>query len=334
MASIYQISQEYRKELLQRDREAISALLSAYALIYENILREVDRLLLEAEEARKRGVVVGESWLRRQDRLDILRFQVANQIQRFSQSAISTVSSAQRFAIELALRESSAQINLAPQRAAVGISFNRVPQEALEALVGNLRNGSPLSRLFNQFPSEAAIEAGNTLIKALGEGKGPRETGRELRTVLQTPLSRATTISRTETLRVHRQAARSNYEANSDIVEGWIWTATKSLRTCPVCLAMDGTRHPLGEEMGSHPNCRCTQRPIIEGVLDRAEPARLWFDRLNDQEQVKVLGPKKQAAYKAKELSLMDLVQETDHPMWGPGLREKSLKAALLRRAA
>jgi len=54
-----------------------------------------------------------------------------------------------------------------------------------------------------------------------------------------------------------------------------------------------------------------------------------WFARQPEAAQRRVLGPGKFSAYKDGRLRLADVVQPTVDPVWGRGLRERSLRDAL-----
>jgi hypothetical protein len=98
---------------------------------------------------------------------------------------------------------------------------------------------------------------------------------------------------------------------------------------CAVCLAMDGTVHQLSEDFASHPSCRCAAVPITEYSDPPGETGEEWFAKQPEELQRKILGPSKHSLYKTGTMSLSDLVEKTNHPRWGPGLTEASLKTLL-----
>ena len=102
---------------------------------------------------------------------------------------------------------------------------------ALEQLSNALQQG-PLALLFAGFGTEAAQSANSILLRALLNGDNPLVAARALRTALNTSLYRAQTIARTEMLNAYRDSNLANYQANSDVVDGWVWTADLSARTC------------------------------------------------------------------------------------------------------
>ena len=63
----------------------------------------------------------------------------------------------------------------------------------------------------------------------------------------------------------------------AEIVKGWRWVAEPD--ACEFCQERDGSEHALEEDMETHPNCRCTQEPIVvnEEVFTSFEEFREFF---------------------------------------------------------
>lgn len=85
---------------------------------------------------------------------------------------------------------------------------------------------------------------------------------------------------------VRREATRRQYLENADVLDGWEWCASKSLRTCMACLFMDGMQFSLDTPFNdvrkcTREYCRCTIMGLIKG-LER--PPRMlgaeWFGSL------------------------------------------------------
>lgn len=159
-----------------------------------------------------------------------------------------------------------------------------------------------------------------------------------------TGLVRALLVSRTETLRAYREAAHRNYEANADVVEGWIWHATLTTRTCAACWAMHGSFHRLDERLDDHPNGRCAPVPAVKPwkalgydipdnrpVIESGEAA---FARLTAQEQERVLGKAAYAAFADGAVSLADFAGRRHSDDWGTTLARRSLREMVGDEAA
>lgn len=338
--SIQQIANEFRRRLRDRERQAMLNLLLAWSSAYNRIEIELAALVARMEEAVARGEVITEAWLFRRGRLEELLIQSSQQVRAFSDAAQLVVLAEKATAVQMAVESARRYIALPRRRSAqptISISFNRANAEALEQLVGGFSDGSPLTRVFGRMGPLAAEAIQDQLITGVAQGVGPREVARRITRAVETVgPNKALTIARTEQLRAYRGASIENYRANDDIIEGWVWMATPSVRTCPVCWALHGSVHGLGEEFGSHVNCRCRPVPLIDGVPHRLKPGAQMFAALEESDQLRILGPRKFEAYRSGQLALGDLVAHTDSPEWGPGVRERSMAelTGASRRAA
>jgi hypothetical protein len=144
-------------------------------------------------------------------------------------------------------------------------------------------------------------------------------------------LSRALTVSRTESLDAHRSAAALAHQASADVLTGWKWLATLDTRTCPACWAQSGSEHPLSEPgpLG-HQNCRCTRVPQTRSWADLGfdsidEPESVFpdskarFGSLSDTEQRRILGPARFDAWKAGRFPMSDWAVRRSNPGWRDG---------------
>lgn len=340
MATVFDVSAQYRRELLRLEAKATERILKAYAIAWEEIDAELQKLLTAYLSASAKGETIKRSWLDRQGRLEALRDQTARAMQRFGQQTSHIVIAGQESAIERGIRHAEGLVRTSvagTPKASIGTSWNRVPEESLRHLVGTLSDGSPLRDVLRKFGGESAGAVETKLIEGLSMGRNPRETARRMAAAVEgasgQTRTKALTISRTETLRPYRSASLENYQANSDVVSGWMWNAALDDRTCPVCWAMHGTIHELSEEFGSHPNCRCSPVPIVKpefAMTDRkVETGEERFARLPEESQLSILGPSKLAAYQAGEIRLSDLVGTRQDDRWGLIRGEVSLDRAI-----
>ena len=356
MATIYEVAKAQRELLLARDAALLGQVTRAYGVAYAAILRELKALIDAMAVAEKLGEPINREWLSRKNRLETLQAQAAGSISEFSRGADLSILNGQASAVQLAVEHSASLLETGVSAArsgsvAVGLTLNRVPDSALQHLVGFLSDGSPLATVIGKLPPQAAMAVEDGLIEGIALGRSPRETARLMANAMATGgmlppggpsevmermrsiHAKALTIARTETLRSYRTAAHENYNANDDITEGWMWISAHQLRTCPVCWAMHGTIHPLSEMMATHPNCRCTQVPVLKeefgGPPEDVRSGEAEFAKLTEAEQRFVLGPAKFEAFKSGSISLKSLVRETHSERWGPGRSEASLKEAI-----
>ena len=316
---------QQRAETLLKDARLALELSRAYGQPWDRMRREILEVLAVVEKARAAGVVVDTAWLLRKGYLDRLEKVVTFQTRTYLDFTARKVSGASVAAALDGQRNADELI--------AEVAPGDVPAPPAQPIVTNLQAGSPLRHLLDTLPGQVGSQAAGALLEGVLLGRGPREIARDIRKVAQVPLTRALTIARTETLRVYRQATLERFQKASTLT-GWTWVAKLDERTCPVCVALHGTAHPVGEIMGTHPNCRCAMAPLTEPWNDPAIPetrftpetGEAWFAKQSPERQRQMLGPGKYALYQAGELKLADLVQPTVSPVWGRGVRERSLR--------
>jgi len=347
MADIFALADRFRDDLLARERQAAAELVQAYGAIWRRLRARLDLLAEQMEAARTRGEEISPAWLFQFERLQTLQRQVEAEIGEFARYAEGRIMSAQWDAVQMAQEHADRLLRagLGTPPPGVSISFARLPAEAVEALVGFLQDGSPLRELLDELGPEAGQAARQALITGLATGQGVATIAQELRQALGGNLVRALTIARTEVLRAYREASRRTYEANRDVVVGWVWHSAANARTCAFCWAMHGTVHRLDERMATHPRCRCAMVPLtrswrdlgIRGVPEtrpRVMPGTQRFLSLSEETQRRILGPGKFAAWKAGALDLEDLVGFRYDPRWGWVGYERSLASIVGEDAA
>jgi len=339
---IYETVEKFRRELLRSERRAASEMVHYYGQTWRRIKEQADDLLRMIREARDAGEEVSPAWLFRYRRLEELQEQVEAELRNFVGFAESQILEQQGEAVRAAQEHSEKLVLedlLAPPEG-VRVHWNRLPIEATQDLVGFLHDGSPLRALLDELPGQAGQAVADELVQGVALGLNSREISRRIRRAAGVGLVRALRIARTETMRAYREATRRSYQANSDVVKGWIWHAALDRRTCPMCWAMHGTQHGLDETLGDHPNGRCTMIPWVasweelgfEGAPDTrvvVEPGESIFKEQPEDVQRAVLGNAGYEAWKRGEVTLRDFVGEREDPRWGRTFYAKSLRSVL-----
>lgn len=180
--------------------------------------------------------------------------------------------------------------------------------------------------------SAAATEAIKTqLVRGIAMGDNPREVARRMLARVEGEfhggLARAMNIARTEILDAHRNAAMLSQLANSDILRGWVWTASLTGRTCASCWSKHGSEHPLDEPgPQDHPSGRCSRTPLTKTWRELgfgiSEPpslipdAQATFRQLPRAEQLHVMGPGRLAALDRGDVAWSDLSRLRSNPGW------------------
>lgn len=228
----------------------------------------------------------------------------------------------------------------APGTAGVAISWNRVDPLALEAIVR--RTSTQITSTLIPLSGEATAVMNRTLIQGITLGQNPRQAAREMlkRTEggFNGGLTRALNVARTEMLDAHRAAAHAQNQANRDLLRGWQWSASFDARTCPSCLAMDGTEFPVDMPGPlDHQQGRCTRLPVTlswkDLGFDIPEPpsvapsAEEWFSGLSRDEQLRIMGPTRLDLLDTGKASWTDLATKQSATGWRDSYKPTSVKA-------
>jgi len=326
----------FKRLLDAQDRAASAQVVRAYAPVYQRLARDTESLVRIAQT---RGL---KPWqVMRMERMGALEREFISSASRFAEQAGENITQAQRRAVGLAQRSTERTVAAAlphgitmDNLARLGLGWNRLPEEAFTNFVGIAADGKPVGNLLAPLGREAAGGVKDAIGTGIALGKGPRQTAQLVRVAAGMPLSRALTITRTETNRAYREATRLQYANNSQVVKGYRRHAAKDDRTCVACIALDGELYELTEPLNEHPNGRCA---LVPEVLDYADlgldmprtpqpgNARDWLANQSDDVQRKVLGAGRFNAYKAGEIELDQLATIKRSRVWGDAVAVKPI---------
>lgn len=222
-------------------------------------------------------------------------------------------------------------------QASVTASLNRFPKEEIISLSQNLDQVIP-SKIAGGLNDVVWNNVSNELIAGMTMGENPMKVAKRMMDQFGMNKTSAETLAQTTILGAHRTAKVESYRANDHVVAKWIWNAHLDDRTCALCWAMDGTEHPLTEDMISHARCRCAPRPktktweelgfvgIPELTVNKPTGAEK-FTQLDEEHKRNVLGPSRYALYKSGNSELSDFVGGTVPTVYGQQRTLKTLKS-------
>ena len=331
MAEIYNKAVEFRDALLKRDRQSASILIRAYGQSWNKLQKQIARVTAQIADAQKRNLPISPAWLFQQERYQQLILQIEREIAKFANVLDAQVKKEQSAAIRAAARNTAELAAAAQTPGTVTAGFTKLSPAAIESITAFVQEQTPLGRLLAELPRGAGKAVADILTEAVTLGYNPVKTARIIRREMGMMLTRALTIARTETLRAYREATHRSYAANDDIVQGWIWVASMSRRTCVSCLALHGQWFPMTERQSSHPRCRCTSIPALKGEANPiAESGESWLKKQPEDIQRTVIGTKAGfERFKNGELTLQDFVGLQRSPQWGDSYVQLSVKRAL-----
>lgn len=332
-AEIYARATAFKDDLIANERQASARIVDAYGRAFGKMTDNIRVLTEKIEQARLSGQYISPSWAFQIDRYQALQRQIATEIGRIANQVNDATIRQQSDAVNRAANDIGDLTNMAAQNAGVSVSFSRLATSASESIVGFLSDGSPLKSLLDQLPVMAGQAVANALTDAILRGQNPTRTATQIRAALGGNMNRALTIARTETMRAYREASHRTLAQNTDILQGWVWVASFSRRTCASCLALAGSVHRIEERMESHPRCRCSQAPLIRGQRVEFEKGEDWFARQDPTTQRSILGSHVALkAYQRGDATLLDFVGRQNSPKWGQPYYQLSTRRAILKQ--
>ena len=336
MGQIQELADRFRSDLLAKEAQAVLRLRQSYRPVYGRLDREITRLTDKIQQA---GPKVDPVWLYQVGRLRELRRLADQELERFGVSATRSIETGQKSALKAVNGHSDELLSaaLGPQRSAaaqvaevaVQANFSSLGEDALAAFVGRASDGGPLAALLSEIGRGAGAEVEGLFLAGVATGRNPLAIAADARRTFGVPLQRAERIARTEVLNSYREATRSRFQENRDVIQGWTWVSVLARTTCPACWVMHGSRHSVEDRLDGHPNCRCVMAPLtrsweelgFSGLPDTrpvVEDGETILRRQPAEFQRAVLGTEKAfTRWQAGELRLADLLARKDHPRWG-----------------
>lgn len=322
MAGLLDIAQNQQRMLAARDAKAAERIAKAYRVTLRELRKDADTFRKEILRRERAGIPITSQRLDQMKQFDRLIVNTQERVDIFAARARSITLSEQRAAISIGANQTERMLAQTGRY----VSKRAIP-------VGLASNGEPIDALFEPIGKQTADRLRSTIRVGLMNRTDPQLLTAQIDQILQWPASKARTIQRTESMEAGRAASQATMQANSHLTDGWYWYATLGSTTCAACWAMHGTKHKINEKMGSHPNCRCTMVPAIDGG-ERPERGRDLFKELPTKDQVTIAGAAAMSAMRDGMIELSDLVQMRRHETWGVGRYRGSLESALAKAEA
>lgn len=182
-----------------------------------------------------------------------------------------------------------------------------------------------------QFGVNAADNLREVILTGVGQGKNPSTTASIIRTWFSVPYAWADNTMRTVQLYSYRTTNHASYAANSDVLDGWMWSASLDDRCCLSCVSQHGTVHKLTETLNDHHRGRCSPIPLVKGTtwINQVQTGQQWFEELNEGRQQQQMGMALWNAWNAGAIQWSDMSHKYQDPVYGDMLREASVKSVL-----
>ena len=326
---IVQVMRRFKADLLARERSQVTEMTRRWLSMENSLQAAFNNLALDIEQYRiNEAVDTIPVWkLKELARYRALLDQVRVEVERYNIYANQAISAEQRALLGLGIEHGAQAINAYYATfGQVAGTFDLLPVQAVEYMVGLAGDGSPLASLLAASYPDSVDGLTNELIKAITMGLGTRETARAMAKGFGIGLDRALNIARTEQLRAYRESNRATYQ-RSGLVSGYKRLSARDRRVCAACLFADnGKIYDLDYSYEEHPQGRCTLVPVVIGMpVIQWQSGEAWFVAQNESVQSSILGPGRYEAWQAGEFELADVVKRRENKTWGASLVPASL---------
>jgi hypothetical protein len=322
----------------QQTRDLVSAWVDAWNEVHPDLTKVLVDMLTAGDKITRTALLRSERLLK------VLRL-IAGHLEQLSEQARVRIIGDLQTVIDIAGGAQASVIDSQLPRQTPLLdglqSWTRVDNRAVEAIVR--RTTQQITKRTRPLSADAEKAVRRELVRGYAAGASPRATA--ARIVARTEgrfnggLNRALAIARTETLDASRHAAQLGREQHADVLQGWSWHCSLSSRTCPACIARDGSIHSLSEPgPDDHVNGRCTAVPITKSWadlgLDIDEPASTrvtgadWFATLDQRTQQQILGPARYTAWQAGTYPMDAWGEVRANPGWRTSLQTTRPPAA------
>lgn len=159
----------------------------------------------------------------------------------------------------------------------VDVFKNIPPESAMSAILStSLIEGALLSDWFKDLNSSQAFDAERAIKLGVTLGETNYQIAQRLKNTLEISMRNAQTIVITGASAIGNQARMEFFNANSDIIKGWVYNAVLDTRTSDLCRAYDNLKwdidkKPIGHNLPfrqppsqTHWRCRSTIIPWIK----------------------------------------------------------------------
>jgi SPP1 gp7 family putative phage head morphogenesis protein len=311
-SEVVRLVQIQKQKLLER--EGVQMKLMARRWL--SIEKELEAEMLKTAAAMSEETLVTEAMILRNTHFQTLMYQARAEFGKYADYLGENLNNLQKQNLVFGINNAFMVLQAGLYEAGLGVTFNKLNVNALDAMIGFSADGSPLSNLLMKSYGEAVNGILSELLNGLAKGNNPVKIAQAMADGFGIGLERAMTISRTEIMRSYRTGSLEQYKA-SGVVTQYKRMATKDDTTCLGCLFSDGQIFDTAEEFSEHPNGRCQIIPVVRGATEPTwETGSTWFEKQNAETQVSILGQARFDAWKSGA-SLSDMSNHVENTVWG-----------------
>lgn len=318
---VIRVLEEFRRALDLHDESTMQQMAARWVSIEARLKNDIDLLAREMVDRRAAGREITQQMVWRMERYQQIKDQMQREILRYSEYASRTVRQAQQDLSALGIQAAQEAIQYS---GVVGIVFNRLNRNALEAMAGYTADGTPLNTLLKESYPDALSGLVDALTNGIARGMNPAQIAQEMIDGAGMGFRRAVTIARTESARAYRAGSDTQYR-KSGVVIG-TKRVVKQSTACMACLMKDGEFIPLGKMLSDHPQGKCAAAPVIDGTEGpKWTMGQQYFLGLDEEQQRARMGSQRYELWQAGAFDLGDLARTSHSETWGDEPRVATL---------
>lgn len=322
---------ELKDDVLNREADQMRVMARRWLQVENALEAQITALSEQIARMSAAGKTISPGRIYRLDRFHKLLGQAQQEFGKYAAWSDGVISAGQTQFAMLGIEHANEALGLVR----TGTQWDRLNADAVNSMIGMVGDGEPLGDLLNLrmvkdatgLPLPGVSERlTQTLVNASAQGWNPRRTARMMRDDLAGGLDKALQISRTEQLRVYREASRAQYEA-SGVVEGIARLCAHQRNTCLACLADEGHVYPVNQGVPDHPLGRCAGVPHLLGEKPpKMQTGEQWLSTQDEETQRTVMGNTRFEAWKSGKVKFSQFATPTQHEVWGGGLKVTPVK--------
>jgi hypothetical protein len=210
--------------------------------------------LYDAIAAQQSGSKSSPTFLYEGKRLAHVTDAVAHAVGQYATFAQNTITQAQHNAAHLATQSTVDQLSyvLPPSR-----HMTANTPDVTKPLSTAMNN---VTALVASYAHEAATAVKAAFVVGVSINSTEKQIAKHVTRAIDASRWKSVTIAATAPVQVYRATTLTILDAND--IPAWMWVSDKTASVCDVCFAMDGTQHPIYEDMDSHPRCHCIPIPL------------------------------------------------------------------------
>lgn len=325
-----------RKAAERADAAAMERIITAHTDMDKALMPYIDAFTAALQAKQAGGQTVTRAQVERMPEYKRLLDAVENELDDYSNYMQSEVRTDSRRAANEGLAAGSillvsALMGAGYSRKVAELAIENAPPTALDFLADYLDPDGPLmGKIKNLSPYYSEVIS-QLILDGVGNGLNPLTIAKQIvDNGLGMSLTDAMRWTRTTQLYSYRWANAASYQANGDIVTGWIWYAELDDKTCMSCISLHGKVFSLEEGIpNDHYNGRCAMLPYIPNVTDnivKPGAGEEWFSALDESTQKSAMGANKWQAWNDGQFEFSALSTFYDDDVFGTMRTETPLK--------